>query len=106
MSDLAHSTFQLRASPNPPSLNYNDLFVKHGKISMHGSRSTLAYNRCERHRGSQQFVESAMLGKGFLVNDTLSVSILALSNSKASAKLAVAGSKRAFALVDQAEANT
>ena len=53
-------------------------------------------------RGSQQFVEAADLQRGFLVDDTLSVSIVALhQSSKSAQKMPATGSKRAFALVDQ-----
>ena len=49
---------------------------------------------------------AADLGRGFLVDDTLSVSIVALHlSSKSAQKMPAAGSKRAFALVDQTGTN-
>lgn len=51
-------------------------------------------------------MDAADLERGFLVHDTLSVSILALNQqSKSVQKMPAAGSKRAFALVDQSRTN-
>lgn len=48
-------------------------------------------------------MEASDLDKGFLVDDTLSISILAIDPSAKSSKSPAPGAKRAFALVDQAQ---
>jgi len=53
-------------------------------------------------RGSRQFADADILDKGFLVNDTLCISVLPLPQDPKFSQSSPGG-KRAFSLVAQAE---
>jgi hypothetical protein len=53
-------------------------------------------------RGSHHFVDAEALDKGFLVNDTLCISVLPLLEAPKFSQTSLGG-KRAFSLVDQVE---
>ncbi len=55
-----------------------------------------------RCRGSRQFANADVLDKGFLVNDTLCINVLALPQDPKFSQ-SCPGGKRAFSLIGQAE---